>query len=226
MVAAKLSSKDKSLDENNIFAVDRHLSLLKSAAIYGANASGKSNLVKAIRFMQWFILNSSKETQATEMIHLERFKLSAETEGKPSSFEIVFLMDEKVHRYGFEITEKEVVSEWLFYTPTTKEMKIFERKGKNISVARIFKGSRGVIARTRENALFLSVAAQFNVEIADKVLAWFSENLKIDIDIDKIWGRQFTIKSLEHPKYRNKILQLLKGTSKNQSETKNENKKR
>jgi len=63
MVAANLVAKDKKLDENNVFTVDKELKLLKSAAIYGANASGKSNLAKALAFMKWFMVNSSKETR-------------------------------------------------------------------------------------------------------------------------------------------------------------------
>ncbi|MDF5713217.1 MAG: AAA family ATPase [Rhizonema sp. NSF051] len=91
MVAANLVAQDKKLDENNVFEVDDDLKLLKSAAIYGANASGKSNLAKALSFMRWFMINSSKETQSTEKIGVERFKLSTETEAQPSFFEIVFL---------------------------------------------------------------------------------------------------------------------------------------
>lgn len=60
MVAANIVSKDKNLDENNVFQVNEELHLLKSAAIYGANASGKSNLAKALGFMAWFTVNSSK----------------------------------------------------------------------------------------------------------------------------------------------------------------------
>jgi uncharacterized protein len=58
MVAANLVSKDKEIDNNNVFSVDDNLSLLKNAAIYGANASGKSNLAKAMSFMKWFMVNS------------------------------------------------------------------------------------------------------------------------------------------------------------------------
>src|SRR5947207_6810148 len=63
MVAANLHSQDKRLDENNVFKVDKKLSLLKSAAIYGANASGKSNLISAIAFMTRFIADSATFTQ-------------------------------------------------------------------------------------------------------------------------------------------------------------------
>ena len=84
MVAADLVAKDKKLDENNAFAVNKDLQLLKSAAIYGANASGKSNLAKALAFMADFMIDSSRETQSVDEIAVEPFILSSETKDKPS----------------------------------------------------------------------------------------------------------------------------------------------
>jgi uncharacterized protein len=101
------------LNSNNVFKVDDELSLLKSAAIYGANASGKSNLIKAISFMDRFIRDSSKDTQVTDLIDVEEFRLSTETIRKPSFFEIIFLLEKKIYRYGFEANKKEVFSEGL-----------------------------------------------------------------------------------------------------------------
>ena len=83
MVAANLVSKDKSLDVDNTFDIDKELKLLKTAAIYGANASGKSNFARALNFMKWFMVNLSKETQSTDRISVEPFRLSTETEGTP-----------------------------------------------------------------------------------------------------------------------------------------------
>jgi hypothetical protein len=178
MVAANISAKDKHLDEANIFAVDDELKLLKSAAIYGANASGKSNLGKALSFMKWFMVNSSKETQSTEKIGVERFRLSTETEDKPSLFEIVFLIDKKKYRYGFEVNRDRVISEWLFYVPKQRETKLFERNNHDFIVSKTYKAN-GIQEKTRDNALFLSVSAQFNVKIAEQILAWLTNKLKI-----------------------------------------------
>ena len=75
MVAANLKSKNKRIDEDNLFAVDDAHSLLKSAVIYGANASGKSNLIKALSFMRFFVLKSASESQASEPIRVESFRL-------------------------------------------------------------------------------------------------------------------------------------------------------
>lgn len=178
MVAANIVAKNKHLDEANVFAVDDELKLLKSAAIYGANASGKSNLGQALSFMKWFMVNSSKETQSTEKINVERFRLSTETEDKPSFFEIVFLIDNKKYRYGFEVNRDRVVSEWLFYVPKQRETKLFERNNNVIKISKTYKAD-GIQEKTRHNALFLSVSAQFNVKIAEQILAWLTNKLKI-----------------------------------------------
>ncbi len=178
MVAANIVAKDKHLDETNVFAVNDELKLLKSAAIYGANASGKSNLGKSLSFMKWFMVNSSKETQSTEKINVERFRLSTETEDQPSFFEIVFLIDKKKYRYGFEVNRDRVVSEWLFYVPKQRETKLFDRNYNNFNVSKIYKAD-GIQEKTRHNALFLSVSAQFNVKIAEQILAWLTNKLKI-----------------------------------------------
>ncbi|BAZ23301.1 hypothetical protein NIES4073_41890 [Kalymmatonema gypsitolerans NIES-4073] len=209
MVAANLVAKDKKLDENNVFEVDDDLKLLKSAAIYGANASGKSNLAKALDFMRWFMVNSSKETQSTEKIGVERFKLSTETEDKPSFFEIVFLMNGKRYRYGFEATRDKVVSEWLFYVPKSRETKLFERKLDNITVSKTYKAD-GIQQKTRHNALFLSVSAQFNVNIAEKILDWLTNKVKIVSGLDDRGYRGYTVSCLMNNDNKDKILQFLK----------------
>ena len=209
MVAANLVAKDKKLDENNVFEVDDDLKLLKSAAIYGANASGKSNLDKALGFMRWFMINSSKETQSTEKIGVERFKLSTETEAKPSFFEIVFLMNSKRYRYGFEVTRDKVVSEWLFYVPKLRETKLFERKMDNISVSKTYKAD-GIQQKTRHNALFLSVSAQFNVEIAEKILEWLTNKVKVVSGLDVRGYKRYTVSCLMDNENKDEILQLLK----------------
>jgi len=177
MVASKIVSKHKEVDEHNTFSVGdgNSLRLIKSAAVYGANASGKSKLVEAIDFMRMFVMNSSKETQATEPIKVEAFRLSSKTLGKPSLFEAVFLKDHVQYRYGFEVDAKRVVTEWLYYVPSSREALLFERRGDQFNISRAFKGGRGVKEKTRDNALFLSVAAQFNSPTAAAVLTWFKD---------------------------------------------------
>ena len=208
MVAANLVSKDKPLDDNNVFAVDDNLKLLKSAAIYGANASGKSNLASALRFMQGFMIDSSKETQSTDKIEIDRFKLSIETENQPSFFEIVFLMDGKRYRYGFEATRDSIISEWLFYVPKVRETELFQRTPDRIVCSKSYKAD-GVEERTRKNALFLSVSAQFNVQIAEEILEYQFDKLKVISSLDDRGYRAYTIKYLIENYNRSEIINLL-----------------
>jgi uncharacterized protein len=209
MVAAKVVAKNKELDENNVFVIDRNPALLKSAAIYGANASGKSNLAKALDFMKWFMINSSKETQSTEKIGVDRFRLSTETDLAPSCFEIVFLMDGKRYRYGFEATREAVISEWLFYVPKARETKLFERQLSDFEVSKTYK-AEGVSQRTRSNALFLSVSAQFNVEIAERILNWLAYKLKIVSGLNDDGYKGYTAHCLMSGENRPEIIQLIK----------------
>lgn len=208
MVAANIVAKDKHLDEANVFAVDDELKLLKSAAIYGANASGKSNLGKALSFMKWFMVNSSKETQSTEKIAVDRFRLSTETDRKPSLFEIVFLIDKKQYRYGFEVNPDRVVSEWLYYVPRKRETKLFERKN-SIKITRTYKAD-GIQQKTRHNALFLSVSAQFNVKIAEEILVWLTNKLKIISGLHDDQHLRDTVRQcLAEDKNKEEILRLI-----------------
>lgn len=208
MVAANLVAKEKQLDENNIFTVDNELKLIRSAAIYGANASGKSNIAQALGFMAWFIINSSKETQSIDEIGAEPFRLSTDTESKPSYFELVFLMDRRKYRYGFEVNRERVISEWLFYVPKTRETKLFERSLDVIKISRNYDAD-GIQQRTRNNALFLSVSAQFNVELAEKILGWITNKLNI---ISGLHDRtlSYTINCLMNNENKKDIIHLVK----------------
>ncbi|MGD1805263.1 AAA family ATPase [Dapis sp. BLCC M126] len=210
MVATNVIAKNKSVDENNVFDVDEELSLLKSVAVYGANASGKSNLIKAMNFMRWFVLNSSKETQIEDAINVDEFKLSTETEGKPSFFEIVFILEDKLYRYGFEVDEKQVVSEWLFYVPKVRESKLFERDKNGIKMSRVFKEGELISDKTRNNALFLSVNSQFNGKISTSILRWFIDDLNIISGLDSKFYQKITVEYFQDSEYKNEIVQLIR----------------
>ena len=208
MVAANLVSQDKNLDINNVFAVDKELSLIKSAAIYGANASGKSNLAKALQFMKWFMVNSSKETQSTEAIEVEKFRLSTETDDQPSFFEIVFLLDGQQHRYGFTADREKVRSEWLYYVPKTRETKLFDRQGDKFNIAKVLKAD-GIAAKTRSNALFLSVSAQFNIKKSELILNWLTNQVSLISGINDKDLLKNTVNCLVKEENINETLELL-----------------
>lgn len=208
VVNFSMMSSPKETEESTVFAVN-NFELLKSAVIYGANASGKSNLLKAVAFMRRFVCESSKESQATEPIKVNPFKLSTEHENKPSLFEMTFLCNHKKFRYGFEVDQKRVHSEWLFFVPTRTEANLFLREREHIKIGKYFKEGKGLGNKTRPNALFLSVAAQFNGEISTNILQWF-KNLNILSGLDDNSHIGFTLNQLDNKKTLKRCLNLLK----------------
>ncbi|NCC31440.1 MAG: ATP-binding protein [Chloroflexia bacterium] len=174
MEAADIASQPPSLDAQNVFAATDNLRLLTSAAIYGANASGKSNLIRALHMMRRLVLTSSRETQLGEHLPVEAYLLSTATHDQASEFEVVFLVNDEQYRYGFTVTPERVVSEWLYRLGSSREVTLFSRSDDRIKVnTRTFREGRNLEDRTRSNALFLSVVAQFNGRTAGSIFQWF-----------------------------------------------------
>lgn len=170
MVAANITAKNKALNQNNVFQL-KNLNLLKSAAIYGANASGKSNLLAAFRFMRKFVL-ASTESNSEDKIPVQPFLLNTSSQDQPSYFEVTFQIEETRYRYGFEVSKNIVQTEWLYRTKI-RESELFWREDSRIEVKSGFKEGRGLEGRTRGNVLFLSVSDQWNGKIANKIIQWF-----------------------------------------------------
>lgn len=130
MTAAKIKSKNSQLDNVNVFPINKNISLLKAKAIYGANASGKSNVIKALVSFIRIIKDSVKEEKALGLI--DSFQLSTETENMPTFFQLIFRIGKTRYRYGFEADDKSIKSEWLFSTPNKREQPLFIREDKLI----------------------------------------------------------------------------------------------
>jgi AAA15 family ATPase/GTPase len=209
MEAAEIASQPSSLDEHNVFAPRDELRLLTSAAIYGANASGKSNLIRGLGFVRSLVLGSSRETQVGELIPTEPFQLSTTTFNQPSEFELVFLVDQVQYRYGFSATPMHVVREWLYRLGSAREAALFKREAGQINVnQRTFREGRGLEERTRPNALFLSVVAQFNGPIAGSILAWF-QRLGLSSGVDHDTEMIQALHHFETSPYRQAVVQLV-----------------
>ncbi|MBK7475572.1 MAG: ATP-binding protein [Haliscomenobacter sp.] len=199
--------------EENVFEVPAFgLKLLKSAVIFGANASGKSKLAEGMGFMRNLVIRSSRETQKGDRIDVQPFLLSTETEHAPSEFEIIFLHEGAMYRYGFEVQPQGVVAEWLFLREKTKEVQIFYRQGQEFELHPIrFRAAKPLVdgKMIRPNALFISVAAQFNNKLAGKVLEWFLKfNVISGLQEDGYQG--FTMGKAQNDQTRSEILSLLK----------------
>lgn len=156
--------------------------LLKVAAIYGANGSGKSNLLSAMSFFKTMVLDSFRNDSILRPVKDMLYQFNVESKDEPSSFEMMFIVNDKRYRYGFEISGKSIESEWLFVKPleSSRESYCFRREDKNITVnSKTYKGAGGISSKTRHNALFLSTCAQFNVEVAMIIKEWFRKRFNI-----------------------------------------------
>ena len=184
--------------------------LVKAAAIYGPNAGGKSNFLAAMVQFRELIKESSKDTQKDEPIRVTPFRLHSSTEAAPSFFEAVFLHKGTRYRYGFEATQQAIVSEWLFsQADSTRETRLFTREKGIIEPTESFKEGKGLEKRTRSNALFLSVAAQFNGEIAGEIVNWMNHFRSVSGLNDEGY-MDFTAKRLKDPEYGPLIRELVK----------------
>lgn len=168
--------------------------LLKSAVLYGANSSGKSNFIRAMFVMKNIVMTSVEKTSASKF-EIVPFLLNTITEKKPSFFELVFLIGKIRYRYGFEVDNNAVKGEWLFELVEENEVPLFIREENGIGVTENFEEGVGLESKTRINALFLSVVDQFNGEIAGSVISWFDN-----------WE---TISGLSHNNYRSVTFSLL-----------------
>jgi len=192
--------------------------LLRSAAIYGANAAGKSNLVEALAFVRDFIRTSASQAQEGDPIGVTPFRLDPETQQEASEFEIVFAEDGVRYQYGFAVTGERVMEEWLYAWPAGKSQRWFQRDydpeaetyhwhfGPN------FRGQKKVLeGATRANALFLSTAVQLNNEQLQPVYRWFGGRLVV---IRAHGGfpspfRDYTVQQCRDDAERQRIVQLL-----------------
>ncbi len=163
--------------DSNVHYSDRH-QLVKGAIIYGANSSGKSNLIRAMSTMKKIIMFSFNQT-STKRLDVTPFLLNSDMEKKPSYFEILFKIEETRYRYGFEVTEKEVVAEWLYEAKKNVEKLLFIRQDDGIEISPNYKEGENLEQKTRSNALFLSVVDQFNGETAKKIMGWFNKFIAI-----------------------------------------------
>jgi AAA15 family ATPase/GTPase len=164
--------------------LERH-PLLRSAAIYGANASGKSNFARAFSLVRWLVLRSAESSAEGARFPVSPFLLDPLLAEEPSEFEVTFLLDGVRHQYGFITSNTRVHEEWLVVYPKGKGQQWFRRKVKPSGKSEwewstYLKGDKARLAeRTHEDALFLAVAAQWNHEQLRHVQQWFKDRLRV-----------------------------------------------
>jgi uncharacterized protein len=193
LASAKIKSKYETIDENNLISDSKYkdVSFLKSKAIYGANASGKSNIVKAFVAFIRIIKQSVKDEEILNIV--EPFRLSTETENEPSFFQLIFWVDSIRYRYGFELDEKKIFAEWLYAKPGERELPFFIRDNQEIieidktnfsegnKLVSLFDENAKKNEIFRENSLFLSSISslgfgKLSKELVDNIASIFVIN--------------------------------------------------
>ena len=164
----------------HVIQVNNDLGLLKTTAVYGANASGKSNLISAMFFFEQYIFSqfiNKKENENFEngeigmKMKLEPFSLS-DNINDASEFDIIFLHNNKQIQYGFECTPEEVVNEWLFID----DIKVFERNGTELSFGNKYQKMLSSYKKLPAGRLYIAVLEYFlDDEAKDIILGDFIE---------------------------------------------------
>lgn len=185
-----VASTGGELSETNTYAQDNKLPrLLRSAVIYGPNAAGKSNLVRAVQFAQTFVVNSAVQFQEGNKIPVSPFAFALNERSKPTEIDFIFAEDGTRYHYGFGVTQERVIKEWLVAYPLSKPQRWFER---------IFNPDAGIYEwnfgpnfegekaqqrvwrdATRSNALFLSTAIQLNNNQLKPIFNWIQTKLAV-----------------------------------------------
>lgn len=182
----KMAASSDKTNEGNSAAKTGHRSvprLLRSAGIYGANASGKSNLVRAMQLLRG-IVNDSASLQAGQEFNIQPFRLDPISETAPTEFEITFLIGGVRYQFGFTVTSKRILSEWLIVHKTTQPAVWYERRldqdsGKYVyDFSAKLSGAKTVWRdATRDNALFISTAVQLNSDQLRPVFEFLAKGI-------------------------------------------------
>lgn len=151
--------------------------LVRAAAIYGANAAGKTNLIRALSAMRTIVRQSRPDQDA---LPLTSFKFHVPSGDEPTTFNVMGIAQGVRFQYGFAATREAVRSEWLYAWPRGRVQRWFARNGRAWKLGGKLQGDREVWKRaTRTNALFLSTAVALNSEQLLPIFDWFDRRLAI-----------------------------------------------
>jgi hypothetical protein len=211
VAASGLKESDKTLVVHPPNSKD---GVLPVAAIYGANASGKTNVIRALKFASRVVNESYRQWMPDGAIGIEPFLGGTPERAPESRFEIDFLIDGVRHSYGFRLDATSILEEWLFVYPKAKKQAWFHRQaGKSISFsARLTGANRVIEGITRTNSLFLSAAAQNNHEALMPVFKWLSglSVFVMDTILDPAAHALFTAALCAEPRFARTVAQLLR----------------
>ena len=191
-----LATPDQMLLENT-FAVPtwEKERFVKSAFLYGANASGKTNVLRALRYLRMLILSSEQRNKGTK-IDYEPFLLDETFSNKPSEFEVRFVIENIPYTYGLTIDEERVQSEYLYYAPKGRKAVVFEREQDTYTFTVDKERQTAISQNTISNRLYLASATNANYDKTEPAFKWFKDFLRTRIDMNVDNWQKYTTKCI------------------------------
>jgi AAA15 family ATPase/GTPase len=196
-----VASKDKS-HENELYNY-KNLKILREAVVYGANASGKTNLIEAVSYLKWLVVKGGNLQEGDE-IPRSYHKLS---KVKPTSFDVQFVVEGIRYAYGFSLTDEKVEKEYLYHYPSGRQAKIFEREQENFTFGISYKKDlREISTKSKKNKLFLNTAEAWSSlpEIINP-FRFFKENIVINLNRPDNWF-EYSARKIEEDSRVKKLL--------------------
>lgn len=184
-----LASSDKELSENLIEG--KNEKYLKSAVIYGANASGKTNLLRAINSVI-FMMRNSNNMQPGMKLPITPFKFDEDFIKKPSSFEFIMIINDIKYVYGFIADTSRIYEEYLYYYPNGRETEIFERTEINKFHYTVTERKlKDIENKNMENKFFLATATTWNYEKTKPVFDFITNGINVIFEYEPLRGISF-----------------------------------
>ena len=185
--------------------------VLPAAGFFGANASGKSNVLEAMDDMRRHVLHSFRSGAPGSGMPHWPFRLNPQSVQQPTTFEVTFILDGVLHEYGFSHDSVRVFEEWAYYSPKGRSAMLFHREGDDVRLGPVER-TRGRAARDllRSNALFLSTAAAAGHPVLSQLYQWFAQNMRFVGAFSRPWRQALTAEMLDDNRHRNSVLGLLR----------------
>jgi uncharacterized protein len=189
----------------------RPIGVLPVAGVFGANGSGKSNVLKAMDDMRGHVLHSFRTGSPTGGITRCPFLLDRAGRQEPSRFEVDLVLEGVRCEYGFALDDEQVLEEWAYRYPRGKAVRLFHRWGDRVEHGSAERArGRAVEALLRPNALFLSTAASANHPVLLPIYAWFARNLRLAEADSRQFRQALTTQLLDDDTRRGQVLALLR----------------
>lgn len=187
------------------------IGVLPVAAVFGANASGKSNLLRIMHDMRSFVLASFRFGDPTGGVSRYPFRLDETSRERPTRLEVDLIVKGVRHEYGFTFDDERVLSEWAYRYPKGRAALLFERELDEFAFGSTDRSrSKAVLDLLRPNALYLSTAASANHPALLPLFEWFSRNLLLAEVSTRSHRQIYTARLLEDPLRRDKVMSLLR----------------